>query len=439
MIVRQTAPARGGPAYAPDRQIGLDQLTLGLLMAGAFCCPIRWTVLAGYLSLSDAFFLAALASHARSALRNIGELGGVPWPLLASGALFALSGMISYAIGEAHAEPLNAAKLIFSLTLFPLLLVLTVGTDLKRLDKVLMAWVAGGVLSAGVALASRYGISLLGYYDEFSAGGGRASGLTYHPNALGYTSALIAPVAAYLSVRFSHWGMRTLALGALAVLLSGVHLSGSRASVWALALGALYPVLRLLRGNRGMLLLTALLGAAALAALALAVSVEFDVQLPENFRESALGRALGLSTSAYGSNVERQSYIDFSWAAFQESPFFGAGYGWLRGAHVHLLAILHAGGLLGFSAFLLWILAVLSACWRVAGAQRKLGATFSGLWPVVVAGLVIWFVNGGLQPVLPDRNGYILIGVLFALDAHLRRTMVRHQRQQLGYPHFQHI
>lgn len=426
-----TYPAHHSDAAQPTAgRAWTDTVTLVLAMAGAFCCPMSWSVFAGYLSISDAFFLAALASQARSGLRTLGELGGVPWLLIICGVLFAFSGLISFASDDAHAEPINAAKLIFSMTVFPVLLLLTVGTDLRRLDALLLAWVCGGALSAAVAIASRNGISLLGLYDTTSAIGGRAVGLAYHANVLGYTCALTAPVALYLTLRYTRWIAKAIMLTALLALLYGLYLCGSRASVLALALGGLYPVLSALFGRRLPLVLTAMLGIASAAALTYAALGEFDTLVSDDFRESALGRTLGLSTSAAGSNHERMVYIDYVWAAFLERPLLGDGYGWLRGAHVHVLAILHSGGMLGFSAFLCWVVAILLACQRVVAALGQASvAAYRPLWLVIVTGLLIWLINGGLQPVLPDRNGYILVAALFSLDAHLRRVRSRAEEQ----------
>lgn len=424
MIPGTTSLPHRGAIDPPARRLGMDLITLILAMAGAFCCPMAWSVSAGYLSISDAFFLAALLTQARSGLRRLGELGGVPWMLLLSGALFGFSGLISYASGDMHAEPLNAAKLIFSMAVFPVLLMLTVGTDLRRLDWILLAWVAGGTLSAAVAIASRNGISLLGLYDQSGGSGGRSLGLSYHPNVLGYTCALIAPVAVYAVFHFPRWIVKTMALGSLAVLLYGLHLSGSRASFWALMLAAVYPVVRLLLGRRSALVLTVMVGMASAVALMLTIGGEFGSQMSAEFRESAIGRVLGFSTLVEGSNFERRLYIELAWAAFLENPFFGAGYGWLRGAHVHVLAILHSGGLLGFCAFLCWAMAIALACGRVVASLGKTSvAGYRELWPVIVAGLLIWMVNGALQPVLPDRNGYILVAALFSLDACARRVL----------------
>lgn len=419
---------RPGPSMSPHPRandsaatLWTQGFTLIMAMAGAFCCPMAWSVFAGYLSISDAFFLAALAGHARFDGRILGDVSGLPW-LLASALLFACSGLIVWATGDMHAEPINAAKLIFSMTVFPLLLVLTVGTDLRRLNWVLLAWMAGGAFSAGVAVASRSGISLLGFHDPTAASGGRALGLAYHPNVLGYTCALIAPVALYMAIHHRRWMMKWIALVALATLIYGLHLSGSRASVLALGLGAAYPVLSSLLGRQSPLILTATFGLAGALALMYAILGEFDTVMSDAFRESAIGRALGLSSTVAGSNYERRLYMEFAWEQFQENPIFGAGYGWLRGAHVHVLAILHSGGLLGFSAFLCWGMAVLLTCRRIAvGLGAAAAVSGRELWPVIVAGLLIWVINGALQPVLPDRNGYILIAALFTLEAHARR------------------
>lgn len=384
-----------------------------------------WNLLKGYLSYSDFFFLAALLLHAPRALRQWRQLGGAPVLLVVSGVLLTLSDMITYAIGAPQSEPINAAKLVFSLCVFPLLIVLVTAAGRRQIDLLLAAWLAGAVLSASVAFTSIRGIEIPGMYDAVAAAGGRASGLSYHPNGLGYTCALLIPVVGYLWGRTRRRLERLLLAAALLMLLYGLHTTGSRASLLALLSGLLLPVAGLLRRQIWPMLATALVGLIAAGLLAFTLILELNLEgILDELRESAIGRALGLSLSSWHSNVARSTYIDFSWAQFLETPLFGAGYGWLRGAHIHALAILHSGGLFGLTAVLLWLLSLFNASHRISLVRRRAGlAGYSALHVTAIAGVIVWFVNGALQPLLPDRNGYILIGVLFALDALARRRL----------------
>lgn len=402
-------------------RIALDFISLALLMTGAFCCPMSWYVAQGYLSVSDACFLLALASQTPWALQRLAQTGGVPWLIVLAGVLFGLSGMIVYALDEPYAEPVNAAKLAFSLTLFPLLLVVTVSERPWLLDAVLAAWVAGAAFSALVAIASRNQIALFGLMDEVAAAGYRARGLTYHANVLGYSCALAAPTAIYLAKRYAHWSARLTTVTALGILLAGLYLCGSRSAVFALALGLLVPGIGQIKLRHLPIHLTALLGLLSATVIGFMIAGELDLRITEGLRESVIGRILGLSESAGRANTERRLYIDMAWAAFQEHPFFGNGYGWLRGAHIHVLSVLHCGGLLGLAALMSWMAGVLAACVSVRnGAQGLVSAQDYGLWLLAIAGIIIWFVSGVLQPLLSDRNGYILIGVLLVLDARRR-------------------
>lgn len=409
-------------ASPPARGSWTDTLGLALLMAGAFCCPTNWSVVEGYLAVGDAFFIAALLVQARSAARRVVELGGIPWGLLLCGLLFAMSGLVNFARDLPQADPVTAAKLVFSLALFPLLLMLSVGAELRRLQWVFVAWMAGGVLSAIVAIAGSRGISVFGFFDETAAAGGRAQGLAYHANALGYTSALIAPVAAYLACRAPGSVTRWLALFCLGLLLYALHLSGSRASLLALGVGLAVPLLALLP-RHGVATVIAGMGLVSLALLVGAAMIETNALSADRLANSAVGRLLGFSSTDV-SNAERRLYMGMAWERVQAYPLLGEGYGWLRGAHVHVLAILHSGGLLGLSGLLVWATTVCAAGVRLVGALRDPAlASYRALWPVVLSGLLVWLVNGGLQPVLPDRNGYILVGVLFLLAGHARHVV----------------
>jgi O-antigen ligase len=405
-------------------QLAFDRLSLGLIIAGAFCCPINWAIdFVEPLPVTDIFFLVAMLIQAPWALQGVVRLGGVPLLPVCGGLLFALSGMILLALAEPNAQPVAAAKLVFSLTLLPLLLVLVVRDDFRRLDAILAAWLAGAALTGSVALLSRYNIPVFGFLDTVGAAGGRAFGLSYHPNELGYTGALTAPVAVYLFLRFRNGGLRVLTLMALVAVLAGIHLSGSRSSLWALVLGAMVPAVGLLQLRRAPSYLTLVLALLAGAALALAVASEFDLIDRTRIQESAIGRVLGLSSSAAGSDAGRVEFAKYGWNEFLKNPYFGNGYGWLRVAHVHVIAVLQSGGLLGITAFLTWLAGILIACWRVAiGIRLVSPEAHRLLLPTAVAGLVVWFANGALQPILTDRNGYILVGALLALDGHVRRA-----------------
>lgn len=414
-------PAVGGAVAAFDR------LAFVLLIAAAFCCPLDWAIpglmFGEPLPLADVFLLAALLGLLPGAMSGFARLGGVPMMPLFAGLLFLLGGVVSLARGDLHAEPVTAATLSFALGIFPLMLMLAVREDLHRLDWLLAAWVAGAVLTASVALASRYGIALFGYLDQASAAGARAWGLSYHPNELGYTSALTVPVAIYLFLRYRSTWVRLAMVGVLVTLIAGVQLSGSRSSFWALVLGLAVPVLGVISARRLPVYLFAGVGLLATTALFATLVLEFNLPIAAGIEESALGRALGLSPSVVESDSGRAQFYAYSWAQFLDSPLFGQGWGWLRTAHIHVLALLHAGGLLGLLALLVWLAGMAVAAANVmTGLHLITPAGARWLWPTSLAGLIIWFANGAFQPILTDRNGYILAAALLILDGHVRRV-----------------
>lgn len=409
------------------RDLKPSVVTTTLFVTGVFCAPLTsWSLFNGLLLMSDALFLAALGTHATTGIKRLSTDGGVSILLIVSGMLLALSGLIVFALGTPNAEPVNAAKIVFSLCVFPVLIMSIVGTDRAQIHRMLAAWVAGGCLSALVAVASRHGISLLGFRDAAAAAGHRAEGLTYHSNLLGYSSALLIPVSIYLFRVTQRRMFQVLLIGAIAVLLYALQLTGSRSSVVSMLLGLAYPLLRGLRLHTWLYLVLGMVGMLALALLAATLVLELDLhQITERFEESAVGRLLGLSSSGYRSNSERLLYLQASWDHFVEAPLFGAGYGWLRLAHMHVLGILQCGGIFAFFAFLLWLIAIGAASFRVT---RYMQVARSLPWPpalrsLVTSGLIIWFVSGALQPLILDRNGYLLVGLLFAMDAHARKRL----------------
>lgn len=343
---------------------------------------------------------------------------------VAGALLFALSGMVCLARGDVMADPEVALKLVFSLAIFPILLAIIVDHDWRRLDYILLAWLAGAATTAAVAVASRYGIPVFGFIDA-AAASGRAYGLSYHPNQLAYTGALTAPVAIYFLVRVPDWRGRALALVALFLVLAGLHLSGSRAALLSFLLAVGVVSLGLLRLRYAAAYLMITVGSVAVAVLLATLVVELGLPIARGIEESAIGRILGLSEGAGQSNAGRLELMRHGWEQFLTSPFFGHGYGHIRWSHFHILSILHSGGLLGLLAFLVWLVGIGTMCWRVAtGLHRIEPAIFRTLWPVCVAGLVIWFVDNAFQPLMTDRSGYVLVGVLFVLEARLRSAPI---------------
>lgn len=406
----------------------IHQLAFALIVAGAFCSPINWSVF-GRLPLADFFFILAFLLQAPFMVQGLARAYALPLLPLTGCMLFVVNSIINVAMASPYAAPLFVAKLLYSFYLFPLLLAYTLFWNLRKVDIMLAAWLAGAALTAFVALASSYHIPVFGYIDPYAASGVRARGLSYHANALGYTSALTAPVAIYLLACYRHILIRLFAFVALALVLYGIQASGSRSSLLGLVAGVLVLVLvpGFLRGNRLWLYLMVFLGLAATLLLGYAVARGLGLPIADSIASSAVGRLLGLSHGAIASTNLRIQIALRSWADFVANPLFGIGYGAIRIAQSNVLSILQSGGLLGLTAFLTWLSGLFAAGIRVkVGLYHAVSAHYRLLWSVVVAGLVIWFVNTAFQPLLNDRNGYILVGVLFALNARVCMTLQRH-------------
>lgn len=412
-----SAPLRGIEWFS-------HRLALFAMLGGAFCCSLDWTVPGTSLPMADGFIMLAFVCQLPWVFAGFTRIGSVPFAPILSALLFLLSATISLARGDYYAEPVTAATLVYAMIVFPLLLMLIVGEDLRHLDAILAAWVAGALLTAMVAVSNRLGVPLFGLVDPGLASGlGRAYGLSYHPNELAYTSALCIPVVMYLALRYPGLLSRAIALGAIPLLLWGLHLSGSRSAFWALVMALAAPLAARLQVRWLAIYGLVFIGLLALALLVAAAVSEFGLPVFQGFEESALGRILGLSESKAGSDAGRLVFVQFGWEQFLSSPFFGNGYGWLRASHMHVLAILQTGGLLGLTAFLLWVSAVVLAALRVGTRIHELPQPRAPmLWLAILSGLTVWVINGALQPILTDRNGYVLIGALFLLDALLRRA-----------------
>lgn len=395
----------------------LRLLSVILLMGGAFCCPITtWAFFKGYLSLSDALFVAAFAIH----LTRSGRLGantpGILMLLGLSAGVFTLSGLITFAMGGIYSSPVVAFKLVFAMSIAPYAISVMVGDDRRAASCLLIGWLAGAVFNALIVLASRYGVAVLGFYDSYSGEGYRAQGLTYHPNSLSYSSALLIPVATYLWTQTRTITARLALATSMLLLLNAIYVSGSRASLLALLIGTL-PWLPLLMCRRIWPLFFAIgVGVLASGFLAFTLGAQFGA-LQAGFEESAIARLFGGAPTEL-SDAGRRWALAYSWSEFQESPLFGVGWLAVRWSHSNILAILHSGGLFGLLGLVCWATAIVVAVVRISAVQRVVPVTWDRtLLMMILSSLIIWFVNGAFQPLLLDRNGYLLIGILLALNA----------------------
>ncbi len=251
--------------------------------------------------------------------------------------------------------------------------------------RLLGAFVVGAVISAVVGVLE-------------PVVGGRAVGLTVHPNQLGSLSLLAMGPAMGLMLTTRSGRVRGLTIAAMPVLAMGILSSGSRA-----ALGALV-VLGLIIGplTRSRAVLGAIFSGIAVVLLVFAVGLI----RPEG--ENALGRTLGDSTTAQGSDNIREVLQDEVWHRFTQRPLTGNGYNYMRPSHNVYLGLVASAGVLGVVGLGLVITTVIRRLWRKRTDLLLVGVT---------AGYLAYLGNAYFDNIFWWRWLWFYVGMVIAVGA----------------------
>ena len=385
-----------------------------LLAIGFFLCPAStWLLIPGVLSWSDAFLLAAVSVYfSGTTLLHKGL--PIPISILLAISLLLIACLGSYVSYTQQINPINCLKFVASLFLIPVSVMWCTRGHRDLIDRALWFWLAGTCLSALIAVLSKYGVPISVLQDKSMVFGGRPSGLTYHPNVLSYTCALLIPVAIYFAATRKTTMVRYICIAAVILLVDGIFVSGSRATVIAAMVSGLAWLPNLLKPKvyRSELFI---IGVGAL----LIAGMIFFILLSDNpFQDSTnvLSRLFGSLNDTQQSNDERTKVAHIAYAGFSASPIFGQGFEHLRRSHNGTLAVLHSSGLIGFVGILIWWGGMSFYWWQLRGqAMRRSQTQEVMLCKMFLAIALVEIVNGAFEPLLTDRNGYISIGLMLGL------------------------
>jgi hypothetical protein len=262
-----------------------------------------------------------------------------------------------------------------------------------KLRRFCWAWLAGAVANVLWA-ASGHG----------AKNAGRPLGLTTHPNHFGLVCVLGFGMA--LGLAASATGReRVVAHAAVATLLGGVLLSGSRAAV----LGALVviPAWSIL-ASRWTLALRCIAGGALLAILIGAGAIH----LPAN---SGAQRLLGGASSS-ASDAERVQAFEAALHRFERHPLTGEGFEFAQEAHNIYLQALVIGGPLALLGLGIAATSIARPGLRVAAALRRGSVDRRLLLPLgMLAGYAGYLVGGLFQNILWDRYLWLYIAAALGL------------------------
>lgn len=369
-----------------------------LLLLAAGSSSANAIRIAGIATASDLLLLLALA---------IGALSGFS-PRLPAWArvslwLLTLSLLASFVgVDDLGANFAPVASLVLAYFAWPIALAGAYRGGWCSAVSVLNAWVAGIVLSAGVAVSDYLNLTHLGLsLTGLDFAGQRFSGLAVHPNHLALSCAMALPLVLARSATTARRRGRLLGVFVFSILGVGVLLAGGRAALVAAVGGMLLVLLTLTAGRlRVVMVLVVALATFALVTRFLPAQ---DAQAAHLFE--ALQR---LSDSQAGSD---QGHLDLgvaAWQTFLQNPLFGSGLRELNSAHDIYLQVLSSLGLLGAVALLVFVGGAIESAWRLyrtSGLFLGPSAVVGAIFPSAV----VWLATGLFQNQIDDR--YILVPI----------------------------
>lgn len=364
-------------------KVGSQRLPTALMMAAAFAAPMNGVRPLPALALIDVFLLASALPLLAHALRSRDRtpVSGMA-PFLFGSLLILIGGSLGTFFAP---SPLASMANLFRFTIAvvgPLVLLWAWRPDPGQVRKLAWLWTTGSVLSALVSVISA----------QWS--GGRAAGLTTHPNQLALISAFGAGLALALASS-SHGWRRWYAGAAFAVLSLAIVQSGSRAGLLAWAVTNVIFIARdrpLRESLQRKSAYVPVVGGVALSIVLLVTTGTIELG-----RHNAISRTLGDVTSET-SDRQRLDFLERGVDTVSSHPLTGNGFGIARQAHNVYLQVTAAGGVLSLIGFLLLAVTTLRNGFRWPGSTPNglLAAAF-------VAGYLGYLAAGLFQNLLWDR------------------------------------
>ena len=284
-----------------------------------------------------------------------------------------------------------------ALSVVPMLIAYVAKRDPTFVERICVAWLLGICVSSLVAVTELLGATFFGSISmPVEGGAARFPGLTSHPNHLGASVAMAAPLAVWLFSRRYGAGFVVILL-----LAGGATASGSRGGEagFVIALGS---AIFLLERSRRLWVVVVLVAFTSVAGALWTRSgaVESGAALIR-FNSSAVGTE--------ESNEERLALARQGLSDFLERPINGVGLGVVASAHDIYLQWLASGG----------IVLALTMVWYFSGALKSAIAEGRSVHPLgLYLSIVIsvWLLLGLVENQLTDRYLYFPVGCIAGLQ-----------------------
>ena len=255
---------------------------------------------------------------------------GLPTPFVAGVTLVAVTGFVASLLAESPIFSLfPLIQWLFFLAGLPLVIAWW-RPGVKTVVLLLWAYVLGHMASTAYALATGPVV------------GNRYQGLTHHTNAFGMAGMTAMAILLYLFMHHRGTQARVIILGAGAVSLASVIMSGSRAAVVVAAV--LILIIPIVERSALVGFVTSIVGAIGIVAIPLLVQ--------SGHGGSALTRLAGDGTAVVADQA-RSSGLDYGFARFLDSPIIGSGLANVELVHNVLLEVAVGIGIFGFVGYLM--------------------------------------------------------------------------------------
>jgi O-antigen ligase len=360
----------------------------GLALAGAaVTLPMSAWKAIGPLTASDLFLAAAvLLLLPRVHVADARTL----WIPAVAAALIALGGTIGTLVTGASISGSADALIPFVASSFgAFVLIVCWRPGLPQLRSFAWLWVAGGVISALVAL-------IIPDLHMFL----RPSGLTPQSNHLAIISVILLGVTLGVIASDPRRNRLLLGLAAASILFAAIVASGSRARLAA----ALVVVLLALIATRNRFTVAIALGVVIAGLALVAAGVAGD--------DNALTRLTGDTETSAESDADREARNDAAWERFKSDPITGVGFDDVTDAHNFFLQVGSGAGILGIAGGIMILLlafrSYLIAVWKRMAENPPYWAMAAGLAAAVIG----YLAASMFQNVLWDRNIWIAIALM---------------------------
>lgn len=292
-------------------------------------------------------------------------------------------------------DVIPAVKWVLALISLPYIVQILKMQYPKILRNCIYAWIAGVVMNSTTQILQSFGFARISTatFDPETFSGSRFPGLASHPNALAISVCLTLPLVYFPVLKFS----KIVRILFTLFFSASILITGSRAGIIVFIAGLILVMSKnRMTGKFRLGIILILIFASLLIILS-----GFSEMLISNTRLNSQ------DLSARASNSARLSLLKFGWTTFFDYPLTGAGAALIKVSHNIYLQILSSIGLIGFFAFINFIVRTMSNSFRTSYLEK--------------IPLIVFLVFGLLNNSLSDFYLYFPLAFAYAIKSKIEK------------------